>query len=104
MPLISAAKLSGIISRLGAVPVLWEMRSTTGMKMAVTAVELIIEPSPQTTSISRTSSRVSLLPAFAISQSPSRRATPVRTKPSPITNSAAMRTIFAIAEAGQRLA
>ena len=33
--------------------------------MAVTAVELIIAPRPQTTTISRTSSRVSLLPAFA---------------------------------------
>ena len=57
MPLISAAKLSGIISRLGAVPVLCAMRSATGMKIAVTAVELIVAPRPQTTSISRTSSR-----------------------------------------------
>jgi hypothetical protein len=39
MPLISAAKLSGIISRLGAVPVLCAMRSATGIKMAVTAVD-----------------------------------------------------------------
>ena len=75
-------------------PALCAMRSTTGIKIAVTAVELIVAPRPQTTSISRTISRISLLPAFAISQSPSRRATPVRTKPSPITNSAAIRTMF----------
>ncbi len=94
MPLISAAKLSGIISRVGAVPVRWEMRRATGMKMAVTAVELMVAPSPQTTAISRTVSRTSLWPALVISQSPSRRATPVRTRPSPITNSAAMRTML----------
>ena len=45
MPLMSAAKLSGIISRPGPTPVLFEMRNTTGMKMAVTAVELIVAPS-----------------------------------------------------------
>ena len=50
MPLISAATLSGIISRLGAVPVFWAMRSTIGMKMATTPVELITAPSPATTS------------------------------------------------------
>ena len=64
------------------------------MKIATTAVELIIAPSPATATISRTSRRVSLLPALAFSQSPSRRATPVRTKPSPITNSAAIRTML----------
>ena len=53
MPLISAAKLSGIMSRPGPMPVLCEMRSATGMKIAVTAVELIVAPSPQTTSIRR---------------------------------------------------
>ena len=47
-PLISAAKLSGIINRLGAVRRFCEMRSTTGMKMATTAVELIREPRPPT--------------------------------------------------------
>jgi hypothetical protein len=35
MPLMSAAKLSGIISRPGPTPVLFEMRTTTGMKIAV---------------------------------------------------------------------
>ena len=64
MPLISAATESGIMSRLGAVPVLWAMRSATGMKMATTPVELMNAPSPATTAISRTSRRVSLLPAF----------------------------------------
>ena len=93
IPLSSAAKLSGIMSRPGAMRRLLEMRSTTGMKMATTAVELMIEPRPPTAAISRTSSRFSLLPALASSQSPSRRATPVRTRPSPITKSAAMRMI-----------
>ena len=92
MPLIRAATLSGIISRLGAVPVFWAIRSTIGMKIATTPVELITAPSPPTTSISRTSRRVSLLPALATSQSPSRCATPVRTSPSPMTNSSAIRT------------
>ena len=41
MPLIRAATLSGIISRLGAVPVFWAIRSTIGMKIATTPVELI---------------------------------------------------------------
>jgi hypothetical protein len=45
MPLINAATLSGIISRLGAVPVLRQMRRTTGMKIATTAVEFINAPS-----------------------------------------------------------
>ena len=62
--------------------------------MAVTAVELMVAPRPQTTIIKRTISRISLLPALTISQSPRRWATPVRTKPSPITNSAAIRTMF----------
>ena len=93
IPLISAAKLSGIISRLGAMPRFCEMRSTTGMKMATTAVELIKEPRPPTAAISRMSKRFSLLPAFASSQSPSRRATPVLTRPSPMTNSAAISMI-----------
>jgi hypothetical protein len=55
IPLISAAKLRGIMSRLGAVPRFFEMRSTTGMKMATTAVELIKEPRPPTAAISRIS-------------------------------------------------
>jgi len=64
------------------------------MKIAVTAVELMVAPSPQTTSMRKTINRISLWPAFAISQSPSRCATPVRTSPSPIMNNAAMRMIF----------
>ena len=91
IPLISAAKLSGIISRFGAVPRFCERRSATGIKMATTAVELIREPRPPTAVISRINRRLSLLPAFTSSQSPSRRATPVMTRPSPITNNAAIR-------------
>src|SRR5262245_41556306 len=53
MPLINAATLSGIISRLGLIPVLCAIRNATGMKIAVTAVELIVAPRPQTTIISR---------------------------------------------------
>ena len=94
MPLTNAAMLSGIISRLGAVPVLPQMRKTTGMKIATTAVELIRAPRPPTTSISNTRRRVSLVPADAFNQSPSRLATPVRTRPSPMTKSAAIRTML----------
>ncbi len=91
MPLIRAAELSGIISRPGDMPLFCEMRSTTGMKMATTAVELISEPSPPTDAISRTSSRLSLVPALASSQSPSlRRHAGAHQPPSPITNKAAM--------------
>ena len=64
MPLISAATESGIISWLGAVPVLWAMRSATGMKMATTPVELMNAPSIATAAMSQTSRRVSLLPAL----------------------------------------
>ena len=46
------------------------MLRTTGMKIATTPVELITEPNPATASISSTSRRASLLPARAISQSP----------------------------------
>ncbi|MCY1552613.1 hypothetical protein D9M68_890200 [compost metagenome] len=72
MPLISPAKDSGIISRRGDRCRRLAMLSTTGMKIATTPVELITEPSPATQSISSTSRRVSLLPALATSQSPSR--------------------------------
>ena len=41
-----AATLSGIINWLGARPEVRQMRSTTGMKIATTAVELITAPSP----------------------------------------------------------
>jgi hypothetical protein len=94
MPLSSAATLSGIISRLGAVPVFCAIRSTIGMKIATTPVELMTDPSDPTTSISKTSMRASLLPARSTSQSPSLWATPVRASPSPITKSAAMSTML----------
>ena len=66
--------------------------------MAVTAVELIVAPRAQTTVISSTSNRVSLLPAVLMSQSPKPRATPVRTRPSPMTKRAAMRTMLGSAK------
>ena len=95
MPLISAAKLIGIISRPAPIPVLWAMRSTTGMKIAVTAVELIVAPRPQTTAISNDDQPE--LRCARPARSASRRvcrATPVRTRPSPITNSAAISTML----------
>ena len=95
MPLISAATESGIMSWLGAVPVLCATRSATGMKMATTPVELMKAPRPATAAMSSTSRRVSLLPAVAMSQSPIRWATPVRTRPSPMTKSAPSSTMFA---------
>ena len=64
------------------------------MKMATTPVELMKAPSPATTAINREISRVSLLPAVLISQSPSCCATPVRTSPSPMTNKAPSSTIL----------
>ncbi|MCY1183925.1 hypothetical protein D3C76_1372330 [compost metagenome] len=72
MPLIKPAKASGIISRAGAIFSRPATPRATGMKMATTPVELITEPSPAAASISSTSSRVSLLPARATSQSPRR--------------------------------
>lgn len=98
MPLIRAATLSGIMSRLGAVPVLCAMRSAIGMKMATTPVELITEPRSATTSIRSERSRVSLRPAFATNQSPRRWATPVLTRPSPMTKRAAIRTMLGSAK------
>ena len=53
MPLISPAKLSGIISRPGASFCRSATSSTTGMKIATTPVELMIAPSPETASISK---------------------------------------------------
>ena len=94
MPLIRAATESGIMSWLGAKPVFWAMRSATGMKIAMTPVELMKAPSPATAIMSNASSRVSLLRAFLRSQSPSCWATPVRTRPSPMTNNAPIRTMF----------
>ena len=40
------------MSRLGAVPVFWAMRSATGMKIAMTPVELMKAPSPATATMS----------------------------------------------------
>ena len=94
IPLINAAMEIGIISRLAAAPVLCETRRATGMKMATTPVELMKAPRVETTAMSRAVRRVSLLPAVRISQSPSFWATPVRTRPSPITNRAPRRMML----------
>ncbi|MNJ74440.1 hypothetical protein D3C77_713750 [compost metagenome] len=72
MPLISPAKASGIIRRLGLMRSRAAMPMTIGMKIATTPVELITEPRVATASISSTSRRVSLLPAVRTSQSPMR--------------------------------
>ncbi|MNE71575.1 hypothetical protein D3C80_1674620 [compost metagenome] len=72
MPLISPANARGIIRRLGDSCRRAAMLSTTGMKMATTPVELIIDPSPATATISSTSRRVSLLPARSLIHSPIR--------------------------------
>ena len=94
IPLISAATLIGIIRRLADIPLMCAMRSATGMKMAMTPVELMIDPSNPTANMSRISRRVSLVPAVTASQSPSFWATPVLTRPSPITNNTAMSTML----------
>ena len=94
IPLIRPAKLSGIIRRDGEVFIRMETLRTTGIKIATTPVELINAPSPATVSIRKTSIFVSLLPATLTSQLPTLVATPVRTKPSPIINSAAIRITF----------
>ena len=94
IPLMSPAKLSGIIRRDGDVFIRMETLSTTGIKIATTPVELIKAPSPATVSIRKTSIFVSLLPATLTSQLPTLVATPVRTRPSPIINSAAIRITF----------
>ena len=93
MPLMSAAKLRGIMSLPEPIPVLCAMRSTTEMKLAVTAVAHGRSEATDN-DMSRTMRRTSLLPALVINQSPSCWATPVRTRPSPITKSAAIRTMF----------
>ncbi len=69
MPLMSAAMLSGIMSRPGGTLAWRAMRSTAGIKIATTPVELITMPRTATTSINKTMSRFSLLPRGA----PSRR-------------------------------
>ncbi len=90
MPLIRPAKHSGIIILLGWMFRRVQMLSTTGIKIATTPVELITEPSIATASIRNSVSRHSLLPACLTSISPIWLAIPVRTSPSPTTNSAAI--------------
>lgn len=51
IPLISPAKLSGIINREGEVFMRIDTLSTTGIKMATTPVELINAPNPATVNI-----------------------------------------------------
>ena len=92
MPLISPAKLNGIIRRDGDVCIRMATLNTTGIKIATTPVELINAPSPATVSINKTNILISLLPATLTSHVPITVATPVRTKPSPIINKAAIRT------------
>ncbi|SRN45190.1 Uncharacterised protein [Shigella flexneri] len=92
MPLISPAKLNGIIRRDGEVCIRMATLNTTGIKIATTLVELINAPSPATVSINKTNILISLLPATLTSHVPITVATPVRTKPSPIINKAAIRT------------
>ena len=65
------------------------IRSTMGMKIATTAVELMTEPSTAAPTMIRTSNRLSLLPPFFRIQSPTARATPVRSSISPTTSRAA---------------
>ncbi|HOC14529.1 MAG TPA: hypothetical protein PLL50_07560 [Propionicimonas sp.] len=72
MPLIRPAKLNGISSCRGDVPIRLATASTTGTKIATTPVELITEPSAATQSISRITSRAPESPAWLASQSPSR--------------------------------
>ncbi len=91
MPLISPAKLRGIIRRDGEICMRIETLSTTGIKMATTPVELINAPRPATVSIKKTNILVSLLPATLTSQEPMLVATPVRTRPSPMINRAAIK-------------
>ena len=68
------------------------------MKIATTPVELMMAPSPPTASISRTSSLVSLSPASEVNRSPSFCATPVRTRPCPMTNKVAISTTLGSAK------
>ena len=98
LPLSSAATESGIISARGEAPVPWQSRSTIGMKIATTAVPLMKAPRPAAASISITSARPSWPPVVWPIQSPIRRATPVRTRPSPMTKSAAINTMLGSAK------
>src|SRR5690606_9235810 len=73
-------------------PALRAMRRTEGRKMATTPVELMTVPIAVTAAIKRTMSRASSLPARRTRRSPTFWATPVRTRPSPSTNRAPIRT------------
>ena len=70
MPLTKAAKDSGMSRRRAFSSVFAEIVSTTGMKTATTAVELMTLPSAPAESISRSSIRVSLAPPTRMSQRP----------------------------------
>jgi hypothetical protein len=70
MPPTRAAKESGMSRWLALRSVLAEIVSTTGMKTATTAVELITLESTAAVIISSTSRRVSLVPPTCASQRP----------------------------------
>ena len=88
----------GIINWPAAIPDRLAMRSTTGMKMATTPVELITDPRKPTASIRSTRRRQALSPPRVTSQSPMVRATPVRASASPTTNIAPISTTFGLAK------
>src|SRR5690606_11834570 len=91
MPLTRAAIDSGMNRRPAAMALRRAIRVTTGMKSATTPVELMNDPVVVTIVISNATRRVSLEPARSASQSPARRAIPVRTRASPTTNSSPIR-------------
>ena len=94
IPLMSAATLRGIMSRLGEIAAWRAIRSTAGKKSATTPVELINEPAAATISINDAMSRVSFLPDRRTTKSPIRWAIPVRTSPSPMTKRAPIKTML----------
>lgn len=67
------------------------MRSTMGMKIATTAVELMTDPNTAAPTMMRMRRRVSSVPPFFRIMSPTARATPVRSSISPTTSRAATR-------------
>jgi len=66
--------------------------------MATTPVELITDPSRATAAISRGISRDGPSPPLRTTQSPMPCATPVRARASPMTNMAAISTMFGLAK------
>ena len=94
MPLISPAKLRGIISFDGEIFSCALILNTIGMKIATIPVELITEPITATETIRKTRSLVSLPEAFFKIQSPTPCDTPVLTSPSPTTNMRAIRIML----------